>query len=117
MRARADLRHEPQSDPRRTDFLTTRPQSLHRLLNEIDLVNRIDIDRVNTRAYGIVELVVTLARAVEDDLVGPEANSQCLEQLATAVDFDINSRFQHDFENRHVRVCLRRVAKLDRSID
>src|ERR1044072_4606844 len=106
MRARADLSYETQSDPRRTDFLTPRPQPFDRLLNEIDLVNRIDIDRVNAGAYRVVEFVITLARPIEDDLVGPKTDSQCLEQLATAVDFDINSRFQHDFENRHVRVCL-----------
>src|SRR5215213_533810 len=102
MRARADLRYETQRNARRLYFFTTRAQPLDGLFHEIDLVNRVNIDRVDARAYGIVKLVVTLASAVEDDLVGPEADSQRLEEFAAAVDFEIDSRVPDDFENRHV---------------
>src|SRR6185503_783760 len=102
---------------RRRYCFTTRAEPLHRLFHKIDFVNRVDVDRVNARSYRVVNLVVRFTRAVEDDLVGPETDPQCFEEFAAAVDFDIDSRFQHDLENRHVRVCLRRVAKLDRSID
>ncbi len=45
-----------------------------------------------------------------------ETDAQCLEEFAAAVYFNIDAGIQHDFQDRHIRVCLRRVAKLDRAI-
>ena len=79
------------------DVFTARAQTLDRLFDQIDFINRVDIDGVNSGAYCVVDFVVRLAGAVEDDLIGPETDAQRLEEFAAAVDFDIDARVEHDF--------------------
>ena len=76
--------------------------SLDRLFNQTDLVNRIDVDRVDSGAHRFVEFVVALAGAVENDLIGAKADAQRLEEFAAAVDLDVDARLQHRLEHRHV---------------
>ena len=102
MRARADLGNEPQRDARGRDCFTLRAQALDRFFYQLDLVDRIDIDRVNTGAHCIVDFVVRLARAVENDLIGTKADAQRLEKLAAAVDLNVDARVEHRLEDRHV---------------
>src|SRR5205823_4435246 len=64
VRARADLRHEAQGDIG-AFVLPARGGG-----GEIDLVDRVHIDREDAGADGFVQLFVGLARAVEDDLFG-----------------------------------------------
>jgi hypothetical protein len=102
VRTRADLGYETQRDACRRCFFTARAQALHTLFDQLDFVNRVDINSVDSGAYRVVELIVRLARAVENDLVGAKADSQCFEEFAAAVDLDVDAGFEHDLEDPHV---------------
>src|SRR5687768_9012322 len=102
MRSRSDLRYETQRDASWSNIFTTSAQPFDRLLNQLDLVNRIDVDGVNSRAYCLVKLFIRLASAVENDLIRPETNTQCFEKFPAAVDLDVDPRIQHDPQDRHV---------------
>src|SRR5688572_12381144 len=46
-----------------------------------------------------------------------ESDSQRLEKLAAAINLNVDSRLEHGLQYRHVRICFRRIAKLDRTVD
>src|SRR6185369_8475309 len=102
MRSRADFRDETKRDARWPDLFSARTQSFDGLPHQFDLKDRIDVDRVNSGAHRLVNLVIRLARAVENDLLRPETNSERFEEFAAAVDLDVDPRVEHDFEDAHV---------------
>src|SRR4030095_11391049 len=91
MRTSTNLRYQPQGDARmlwrRTAFLR---HALNRFFDELNFINRIDIDRVDASANSFVEFSVALACTVENDLVGLESSAKCLEEFAAAVDLHID---------------------------
>src|SRR5947209_9276601 len=105
MRARADLRREAKRD------VGSLADALRGFLHKLNLVDRINVDRVDACADGFVQLRVRLACAVEDYLMGSKANAQCFEKFAAAVDFNVNAGRTHALKYPHVRVCFRGVAE------
>jgi hypothetical protein len=80
MRARANLRHQAQSNSRRrqaqVELAARAPDCF---FNQLDLVNRIHIDRINAGPDRFVQLFIGLAGAIKNDLVRPKTRAQSLE--------------------------------------
>jgi hypothetical protein len=110
VRARADLRDEPQSD------VGALPHAPRGGFDEFDFVNRINIDGKDSGAHRVVEFVVRFARAVEDDLCGAKSGAEGFEEFAAAIDFEVNSGLAHRREHSHVGVRFRGVAEFDGTI-
>src|SRR5712692_6995791 len=117
MRARANLRHQTQSNASGWNVLAAGSQSSDRLFYQSDFINRVNVDGIDAGANCLINLRIALAGAIEDDLTGAKADAQCFEKLAAAVHFNINAGFEHGPQHRHVRVCFRGIAKLYRTVD
>jgi hypothetical protein len=118
VRARPDFGDQTQRNARgRQTGIKFRARAADGVFDQLDLVDRIDVDRVDAGAHGLIKFLVRLARAVKDDLIGTKAGSQGFEQFAAAVDLDVDARVAHHAQHGHVRICFGRVAELDRAID
>src|SRR5947199_5946694 len=111
MRARAYLRRQAKRD------VGSLVRASRGFFYKLNLVDRINVDRVDARAHGLVQLSVRLARSVEDYLFGEKAYAKGFVKLAAAVDFNINAGFKHGLQHAHVRVGFRGVAEAHRSVD
>src|SRR5258705_6370407 len=93
----ADLGYESQRDASHRYLLAAGPQTFDRLFDKANLINGINIDRIDSGAHRIINLIVRLARTIEDDLVWPKPDLKCLEELSAAVNFHVDPRFEHCF--------------------
>src|ERR1700716_240636 len=110
MRSRSNLRYETQRDACRLWRLTIRSRHpFNCRFDQTDFINRIDIDRMDARAYRIVQLAGALARAVEDNLIRLEPDAQRLEEFTATVDLDVDARLQNSLQHSQIRVCFRRI--------
>src|SRR5688572_27582399 len=88
-----------------------------RFLDEREFVERIDLDRIDTRLNRILDLPNFLARSVEDYLLASESGLQRFPKLAARVYLDVDTGILHRPENAERRHSLCGVTDLERAAD
>src|SRR5205085_5519055 len=107
VRARAYFGNEAERD------VGSLARSPRRAFDHLNLENGINVDGVDSGAHGFIQLFISFARAVEDNLIRTKSSAQSFVKLAAAVYLAINPCVAHRSEHGHVRVGLRCVEESD----